>query len=100
MRAIISGARIRFEDRGYATACWVWRLSIRKDGYAAARVPGLGAIRVHRAAYQVYVGPIPDGLVIDHLCRVRSCCNPDHLEAVTPQENIARGIIGDLSHPL
>jgi hypothetical protein len=41
-------------------------------------------------AYELTYGPIPEGLVIDHLCRVRSCCNPEHLEAVTPEENNRR----------
>lgn len=46
---------------------------------------------VHRTSYEVFRGPIPVGLVIDHLCRNRLCCNPDHLEAVTFRENIRRG---------
>lgn len=45
----------------------------------------------HRVAYEAIKGPIPEGLVIDHLCRVRWCCNPEHLEAVTNEENILRG---------
>lgn len=46
---------------------------------------------VHRLAYELAKGPVPDGLVLDHKCRVRSCCNPDHLEPVTNRENIRRG---------
>lgn len=45
----------------------------------------------HRITYLFYVGPIPDGLELDHLCRVRACCNPDHLEAVTRLVNVRRG---------
>jgi hypothetical protein len=48
-------------------------------------------VYVHRLAYEVFVGPIPDGLQIDHLCRQRACCNPDHLEAVTCRVNLLRG---------
>lgn len=62
------------------------------NGYGQIRPgDGRGALRVHRAAYELANGPIPDGMQIDHLCRNRLCCNPDHLEAVTREENIARG---------
>ena len=45
----------------------------------------------HRAVYEVFYGPIPNGLVIDHLCRVRCCVNPAHLEAITQADNLRRG---------
>jgi hypothetical protein len=48
-------------------------------------------VTIHRAAWELYVGPIPDGSVLDHLCRNRACFRPDHLEPVTHQENIIRG---------
>lgn len=54
-------------------------------------MPG-GAKAAHRMAYEHFKGPIPDGLYIDHLCRVRCCVNPDHLEAVSNRENILRGV--------
>ena len=47
--------------------------------------------RAHRCSYEFLKGEIPNGLVIDHLCRVRNCINPDHLEPVTPLENMMRG---------
>lgn len=64
-------------------------------GYCHVRVPVVGRKRpvkvyAHRIAYELYVGPIPQGQEIDHLCRVRNCINPAHLEAVTHAENIAR----------
>ena len=45
----------------------------------------------HRWSYQHHIGPVPEGLVLDHLCRVRHCVNPDHLEPVTSRENTLRG---------
>ena len=77
------------EDRGYTTPCWVWQRRVQHDGYSQTEARGK-AISAHRLSYSVFVGPIPDGLVVDHLCRVLLCCNPDHLEAVTNQENQRR----------
>ena len=53
-----------------------------------------GHSRAHRAIYEEMVGPIPDGLVLDHLCSVRNCVNPEHLEPVTQAENARRGALG------
>lgn len=71
--------------------CWIWMLDseISPKGYARSNFFGRQQA-VHRVSYLVYVGPIPDGLEIDHLCRVRRCCNPEHLEAVTHAENLRR----------
>lgn len=86
--------RDRFEAKVERTeACWLWRGSVgAKDGYGRF-YDGERPIVVHRWAYEHFVGPIPDELTIDHLCRVRACCNPAHLEPVTRGENARRGNI-------
>ena len=71
--------------------CWVWKGGKSKDGYGKLRFNGLH-MYTHRLAYQMGYGSIPKGKQIDHLCRVRHCYNPTHLEAVTQAENIRRGV--------
>jgi hypothetical protein len=77
------------------SGCWLWTGQIGNNGYARFRYKGgqLG----HRYAYEAAVGPVPEGLELDHLCRVRSCVNPEHLEAVTHRENCIRGLRGSLT---
>jgi hypothetical protein len=82
---------VEFESSG----CWTWQLSKSSGGYGRMWVLEFGVKRLrqaHRVSYEALVDPIPDGLQIDHLCRVRSCVNPDHLEPVTSAENTRRGV--------
>lgn len=65
--------------------CWLWGSTVADTGYGR-----IGTDYVHRIAHEEYIGPIPDGYQVDHLCRVRLCVNPEHLEAVTQQENLRR----------
>lgn len=76
--------------------CWLWTAYIDPIGYGHFSVGSLKARRAHRIAYELFVGPIPEGLVIDHLCRVRHCVNPAHLEAVTDEENRNRGLLSPI----
>jgi hypothetical protein len=69
-----------------ALGCWTWTGGISGSGYAYKE-----GHRLSRWVYEVAYGPVPEGLVIDHLCRNRACIRPDHLEAVTQTENLARG---------
>ncbi|MGZ4586215.1 MAG: HNH endonuclease signature motif containing protein [Mycobacteriaceae bacterium] len=68
--------------------CWLWTGKLNAKGYGSSGAAGESS--AHRAAYTLLVGPIPEGLTLDHLCRVRRCVNPDHLEPVTQRENLRR----------
>lgn len=77
--------------KGGPGECWEWTASVRGSGsYGQFRI-GKRQVFAHRVAYELEIGPIPDGLVIDHLCRNHLCVNPAHLEPVTGQENVLRG---------
>ena len=99
---------LRLPDRFWAkvsvdleTGCWNWTASKCKEGYRA----GYGIFNVGGRAsspyvltYTALVGPVPAGLELDHLCRNRGCCNPEHLEPVTHAENMARSIRAMQTH--
>jgi len=74
------------------TACWIWTGSTnyRYGHLWDGRAKKLR--KAHRVSYEIHIGPIPNGLVIDHLCRNILCVNPAHLEAVTIRENTLRGV--------
>jgi len=76
-------------ERG--SGCWLWQGRKNWCGYGIYGAAGRGrTVMAHRIAHQLWLGPIPEGLDVDHLCKVRDCVNPDHLEAVTRKENIHR----------
>lgn len=71
------------------TGCWNWKLKLDKRGYGNTKKDGK-YMYAHRAVWELLVGPIPEGIELDHLCRNPACCNPEHLETVTPTENKRR----------
>lgn len=72
------------------SGCWIYLGCLDQTGYAMVWTDE-GSARGHRVMYEYHRGPIPEGLTLDHLCRVRCCVNPWHMEAVTLRENILRG---------
>ena len=69
------------------SGCWLWTGAMHRLGYGLYMPPDRRIRRVHRHIYEILRGPIPKGLVLDHVCRVRNCVNPEHLRAVTQREN-------------
>lgn len=80
---------VQFNENGH----WIWTGRPNNKGYGRIGRGGKygGMQFAHRAAYELFLGRIPEGLEIDHVCRVTMCVNPDHLEAVTHRENLRRG---------
>lgn len=90
----------RFDSKIFkAGGCWLWTSSLHISddfkGYGRYWVNGR-QVYAHRFAYEMLIGPIPDGFEIDHLCRRRCCVNPEHLETVTSAENTRRGLVAQL----
>jgi hypothetical protein len=83
--------RYRPVDRGFNTECWEWQGGSTPQGYGRTKGDHGKLVPAHRYFYELHIGPIPEGLVIDHLCKNPPCVNPDHLETVTVTENNRRG---------
>lgn len=82
-----------------ANGCLLWMGQVNQNGYGRIRI-GTRKFGAHRVSFETFVGPIPEGLVLDHLCRVRNCINPLHLEPVTQVENVRRGAQATRTHCL
>ncbi len=74
------------------SGCWLWTGSLNDDGYGQMSL-NAKMRKSHDVVYRMMKGPVPEGLELDHKCRVRCCVNPDHLEPVTHKENCERGIL-------
>lgn len=85
--ALLLLANLRIDE---ATGCWEWTRYRDDAGYGQVGLRGHRVTPVHRAVWEAFVGPIPDGLTLDHLCRNPPCANPRHLEPVTNSENVRR----------
>jgi hypothetical protein len=77
-----------------AAGCWIWQGGKSGNGYGRFALQSRRMATAHRHTYETFVGPIPPGFQIDHICKVTLCCNPAHLEAVTPKENTRRSNAG------
>lgn len=82
--------RIARRIESNADGCWLWTGQTNNRGYGITSWDGRKTC-AHRVVYRLLVGPIPDGLELDHLCRARLCLNPAHLEPVTHRVNVRRG---------
>ena len=81
----------KVDASGGVDSCWFWTGGCTGNGYGAIQV-GSRMLRAHRLVYEFFIGLIPPGLTIDHLCRNTKCVNPSHLEAVTNKDNVLRGV--------
>lgn len=81
---------LKADMTGGPDACWPWLAGRYRTGYGTIHI-NQRPRQAHRVAYELAVGPIPDGLTIDHLCRNRLCVNPAHLEPATLTVNVLRG---------
>lgn len=83
---------ILFSSQEPFSGCWLWIHTMYTNGYGMLQFRGQLHL-AHRLSYEAYVGPIPEGMDLDHLCRVRSCVNPMHLQPVSRSTNVLRGLV-------
>lgn len=84
-------ARLLEKFEANSVGCWIWKAAADPSGYGRCRDENGRSRNAHVVFYESLRGPVPSGLELDHLCRVRACVNPLHLEPVTRRENVLRG---------
>ena len=77
---------------GLRGPCILWEGAIQSSGYGSVTNHAGGSVLIHRKVWEEARGPIPEGMTIDHLCRQKTCINPDHMEVVTRAENVRRAL--------
>lgn len=96
LRLAFGSTKVPCLRKGLPGLCWRWDRNTNRGGYGVINIKAADGSwtpqLTHRVAYTMLVGPIPDDLEVDHLCRNRACWNPKHLEPVTHQVNVVRGI--------
>lgn len=75
-----------YEDNN---GCWIWTDYCVAQGYGRFSIKSV-MYQAHKVSYEHFVGPVPEGLEIDHMCKVRGCVNPEHLQVITHKENVPR----------
>ena len=99
MRGVAQPAMERFESKvEFTDQCWPWLGNVNEAGYGTFNPSPGTKVYAHRWIYEQTVEPIPEGLQLDHLCFVRHCVNPDHLEAVTKRVNVQRNVWARATH--
>lgn len=89
-----TGQRILKSVEPNPNGCWIWKRQLYRNGYGRIQFGGQNKriyMLAHRVSYDTFIGPIGDGLVLDHLCRNKACVNPQHLEPVSQKTNLNRG---------
>ena len=91
---VINRPLFEIEFAGYKTPCWIWKRKLLDTGYGYRIQQKYKSPMAHKQLWEMVNGEVPEGLELDHLCRVRACVRPDHLEAVTHAVNVQRGLVG------